>query len=99
MRELRSRISHLASHISYLASRISHLSYFLCCCAAPSSAHEARPAYLEIKETVPGTVQRAFVYASLAGMRLPIVLKIPDAVRNLKAPIVQELADSLVDGA
>ena len=33
----------------------------------------------------------------LAGMRLPLVLKIPDDVKNLKAPVVQELADSLVE--
>ena len=30
-------------------------------------------------------------------MRLPLVLKIPDDVKNLKAPTVQELADSLVE--
>ena len=30
-------------------------------------------------------------------MRLPLVLKIPDDVKNLKAPVVQELADSLVE--
>ena len=30
-------------------------------------------------------------------MRLPVVLKMPDTVRNLKEPIVQELADSLVE--
>jgi hydrogenase/urease accessory protein HupE len=30
-------------------------------------------------------------------MRLPVALKLPDDVRNLKEPIVQELADSLVD--
>jgi hydrogenase/urease accessory protein HupE len=30
-------------------------------------------------------------------MRLPLVLKMPDDVQNLKEPIVQELADSLVE--
>jgi hydrogenase/urease accessory protein HupE len=33
----------------------------------------------------------------LAGMRLPVMLKIPDDIRNLKEPSVQELADSLVE--
>ena len=33
----------------------------------------------------------------LAGMRLPVVLKLPDGVTNLKQPVVQELADSLVE--
>ena len=33
----------------------------------------------------------------LAGMRLPVVLKLPDGVTNLKEPVVQELTDSLVE--
>ena len=33
----------------------------------------------------------------LAGMRMPIRLKLPDELRNLKEPVVQELADSLVE--
>src|SRR5262249_59485977 len=33
----------------------------------------------------------------LSGMRLPVVLKLPDDVRNLNEPTVQELADSLVE--
>ena len=60
-------------------------------------AHEVRPAYLEIKETAPGQFSILWRTPVLAGMRLPIVLKLPDAVRNLKEPVVQELADSLVE--
>ena len=33
----------------------------------------------------------------LAGMRLPIVLEMPEGVRNVKEPTVQELTDSLVE--
>ena len=33
----------------------------------------------------------------MSGMRLPVVLKLPDDVRNLKDPVVQELTDSLVE--
>ena len=33
----------------------------------------------------------------LAGMRLPLVLTMPDGVRDLKKPVVQELTDSLVE--
>ena len=33
----------------------------------------------------------------LAGMRLPIVLQLPDSVRNVKPPAVQELTDSLLE--
>jgi hypothetical protein len=63
----------------------------------PSFAHEARPAYLEIKETAPGKFSVLWRTPVLAGMRLPLVLKMPDDVKNLKAPTVQELADSLVE--
>ena len=65
--------------------------------ASVASAHESRPAYLEIKETTPGQFTVLWRTPVLAGMRLPIVLKLPDGVRNLKDPIVQELADSLVE--
>jgi hydrogenase/urease accessory protein HupE len=65
--------------------------------AAPACAHEARPAYLELKETEPGRFSVLWRTPVLAGMRLPVVLKLPDDVRNLKEPNVQELADSLVE--
>jgi hydrogenase/urease accessory protein HupE len=60
-------------------------------------AHEARPAYLEIKETAPGQFSVLFRTPMLAGMRLPLVLKLPDGVNDLKKPVIQELADSLVE--
>jgi hydrogenase/urease accessory protein HupE len=63
----------------------------------PSLAHESRPAYLEIKETAPGQFSVLWRTPVLAGMRLPLVLKLPDGVKNLKEPTVQELADSLVE--
>jgi len=60
-------------------------------------AHEIRPAYLEITETAPGWYDVLWRTPVLSGMRLPVVLKIPDEVRNLNEPTVQELADSLVE--
>jgi len=60
-------------------------------------AHEVRPAYLEIKETAPGQFSLLWRTPVLAGMRLPVALKLPDDVRNLKEPVVQELTDSLVE--
>jgi hydrogenase/urease accessory protein HupE len=33
----------------------------------------------------------------LAGMRLPVALKLPDGVKNLRDPVVSELADSLIE--
>ena len=62
-----------------------------------ASAHEARPAYLEIKETAPGQFNVLWRTPVLAGMRLPVVLKLPDDAKNLRDPNVQELADSFVE--
>ena len=87
---------HLVSPISYLNPYLaSFLLFVVVLC--PSLAHEARPAYLEIKETAPGQFSVLWRTPVLAGMRLPLVLKIPDDVKNLKEPVVQELADSLVE--
>ncbi len=61
------------------------------------SAHESRPAYLAVNETAPGQFSVLWRTPVLAGMRLLIVLKLPDSVRNLKDPIVSELSDSLVE--
>ena len=79
-------------------------SLLLLCCfmgalALPTAAraHEARPAYLEIKETGPGRFSMLWRTPVLSGMRLPVMLKIPDDVRNVKEPSVEELADSLVE--
>ena len=67
-------------------------------CAAPGAwAHEARPAYLEIRETSPGRFGLLWRTPVLAGMRLPVVLRLPDDVKNLKEPVVEELADSRVE--
>jgi hypothetical protein len=65
--------------------------------APAANAHESRPAYLEIKETAPGQYAVLWRTPVLAGMRLPVVLQMPDGVRNLKDPLVQELADSLLE--
>lgn len=62
-----------------------------------TQAHEARPAYLEIKETSPNQFSVLWRTAVLAGMRLPVVLTMPGDVKNLKEPVEQELADSLLE--
>lgn len=59
--------------------------------------HEIRPAYLELKETAPGQFSVLWRTPMLSGMRLPIVLKLPDDARNLKETVVQESADSLIE--
>jgi HupE/UreJ protein len=65
--------------------------------ASRAAAHEARPAYLEVKETAPGRYDLLWRTPVLAGMRLPIALHVPAGVRNLKEPTVQELTDSLLE--
>jgi len=60
-------------------------------------AHESRPAYLEVKETAPGQFDLLWRTPVVAGMRLPVVVKLPDDVKNLREPNVQELADSFVE--
>ena len=60
-------------------------------------AHEARPAYLELKETEPGQFSVLWRTPVLAGSRLPVVLQLPADVRNLREPSVQELTDSLLE--
>ena len=62
-----------------------------------AQAHEIRPAYLELTETAPGRFSVLWRTPVMSGMRLPVVLKLPDDVRNLKEPVVQELTDSLVE--
>jgi len=59
-------------------------------------AHEARPAFLEIKETAPGRYSVLWRTPVLAGMRLPVVLKFPDGVRE-NEPVTQWLTDSVVE--
>jgi hydrogenase/urease accessory protein HupE len=60
-------------------------------------AHESRPAYLELKETAPGQFSLIWRTPVLAGMRLPVALKLPDGVRNVEEPSVQELPGSLLE--
>ena len=62
-----------------------------------ASAHESRPAYLAVKETAPGKFSVLWRTPVLAGMRLPVVLKLPDRAKNLKDPVVSALADLLVE--
>ena len=63
-----------------------------------ATAHESRPAYLEIKEN------RTRPVSPCSGARRSwracvcrLVLKIPDEVKNLTPPAVQELTDSLIE--
>jgi len=48
-------------------------------------AHEARPAYLEIKETSPNQFSVLWRTPVLAGMPLPVVLTMPGDVKDLRS--------------
>ena len=63
----------------------------------PASAHEARPAYLELTETLPDRYDVVWRTPVLAGMRLPVVLQLPDGVRSVTEPRIRELTDSIVE--
>ena len=65
--------------------------------ARPARAHEVRPAYLEITETAPGRYALLWRTPLLSNMRLPVVLRLPDGVRDLVEPTVEELADSVLE--
>ena len=60
-------------------------------------AHEARPAYLELKETAPEHFSVLWRTPVLAGMRLPVALQLPEGVKDVNEPTVQELTDSLLE--
>ena len=60
-------------------------------------AHESRPAYLEINETAPGRYDVLWRTPVLSGMRLPVVLQFAEGTRNVTAPAVRELSDSLLE--
>jgi hydrogenase/urease accessory protein HupE len=66
--------------------------------AVPTArGHDARPAYLEIKETSPNQFSVLWRTPVLAGMRLPVVLTMTADVKDLKEPVEQELADSVLE--
>jgi len=65
--------------------------------AGDAFAHDARPAYLEISQTSPARYDLLWRTPVLSGMRLPVVLTLPEGVRNVTEPHTQELSDSLVE--
>ena len=66
-------------------------------CWGGAQAHDARPAYLEIRQTSPVRYEVLWRIPVTAGMRLPVMLELPEGVTNVTVPAVQELSDSLVE--
>jgi hydrogenase/urease accessory protein HupE len=62
-----------------------------------ATAHEARPAYMQVTEIAPQRYEILWRTPVLSGMRLPVVLRFPENTRNVTEPVVRELSDSLVE--
>ena len=60
-------------------------------------AHETRPIFLDLEATAPGQYALTWRTPVLAGARLPVSLRLPDGVKNLRRPEVIELPDSLLE--
>ena len=65
--------------------------------ALPASAHESRPAYLEINETAPGRYEVLWRTPLLGELQLPVRLEFPDSCRDVVEPTAQVLPDSVVE--
>jgi HupE / UreJ protein len=83
--------------LARIAGRLAAILLVVLAALPVARAHEARPCYLEIKEVAPGRYDMLWRTPVLSGMRLPVALQLPDGVRNRKPPVVQELADSLLE--
>jgi hypothetical protein len=62
-----------------------------------ASAHEIRPAYLQIDEVAEGHYDVVWRTPLLSGMRLPVVLVLPEDGRDIAEPTVVRLPDSLIE--
>ena len=60
-------------------------------------AHEIRPAYLDLKETVPGHYDVLWRTPVMSGVPLPLLLQMPEGVRNLREPQFDDLTDSRIE--
>jgi hydrogenase/urease accessory protein HupE len=77
--------------------RVVHLLAALVLPLSTALAHEIRPAYLQLDEVAPGRYQMLWRTPVLSGMRLPVVLRLPDDARDLAPPSMQELPDSVIE--
>jgi hydrogenase/urease accessory protein HupE len=62
-----------------------------------ASAHDARPAYMQVTEVAPQRYEVIWRTPVLSGMRLPVVLRFPANTHDLTEPVLRELSDSLVE--
>lgn len=64
---------------------------------APARAHDARPAYLEISAVAAGRYAVLWRTPVLSGMRLPVLLRLPEGWHNVVEPTEQQLNDSIIE--
>lgn len=62
-----------------------------------ASAHEIRPAYLQIDEMTANRYKVVWRTPMLSGMRLPIALRFAESMRSVTEPAQRELPDSLAE--
>jgi hydrogenase/urease accessory protein HupE len=62
-----------------------------------ASAHDARPAYMQVTEIAPQRYEIIWRTPVLSGMRLPVALRFPANTHNLTEPVLRELSDSVVE--
>ena len=62
-----------------------------------ASAHEVRPAYLQIDQVGPARYNVLWRTPLFSGMRLPVVLRFSDGINLVTGPAERELPDSLVE--
>jgi hydrogenase/urease accessory protein HupE len=65
--------------------------------ASAASAHEIRPAYLQIDQTSNSRFSVLWRTPLLSGMRLPVVLQFSDGIRPVTEPSQRQLSDSVVE--
>lgn len=61
------------------------------------SAHEIRPAYLQIDQVGQNRFNVLWRTPILAGMRLPVLLRFSDGIRPVTEPLERELPDSVIE--
>jgi hydrogenase/urease accessory protein HupE len=62
-----------------------------------ASAHDARPAYMQVTEIAPQRYEVIWRTPVLSGMRLPVALRFPENTRDVTEPVLREVSDSLVE--
>ncbi len=62
-----------------------------------ASAHEVRPAYLQIDQIGPTRYSVLWRTPVLSGMKLPVILRYSDGIRVVTGPNERELLDSVVE--